>query len=132
MILPTEMVIPTGDAAQVVVADSKSLKAKLRSAERTERTKAMLLVFPLFAFLLVTFLVPIGSLLTKSFRDPTVSQELPHAAALLRAWDPASGQLPGEQIYAAFGQDLSAAKGTDGVSRVASRLNYDESGMRSL
>lgn len=126
------MAIPTTDATQVVVSDSKSLKARLRSAERTERTKAMLLVFPLFAFLLVTFLIPIASLLTKSFRDPTVSQELPHAAVLLRAWDPAGGKLPGEQIYDAFGQDLTAAKGTDGVSRVASRLNYDEGGMRSL
>ncbi|WP_429459781.1 ABC transporter permease [Paraburkholderia sp. JPY465] len=126
------MAIPTTDSTQVVVSDSKSLKARLRSAERAERTKAMLLVFPLFAFLLVTFLIPIGSLLTKSVRDPTVSQELPHAAVLLRAWNPASGQLPGEQVYAAFGQDLTAAKGTDAVSRVASRLNYDESGMRSL
>lgn len=132
MILPSDLVVPPSDAAHALVADSKSLKAKLRSAERAERTKAFLLVFPLLAFLLVTFLIPIGSLLLKSFRDPTISQELPHAAVLLRAWDPSSGKLPGEHVFEAFGQDLLAAKGTDGVSRVASRLNYDESGMRSL
>jgi putative spermidine/putrescine transport system permease protein len=132
MILPTDLTIPASDPAPALVADSKSLKAKLRSAERAERIKAMLLVFPLFVFLLVTFLIPIGSLLAKSFRDPTISQELPHAATLLRSWDPSHGQLPSEQLYAAFGQDILAAKGTDGITRVASRLNYDESGMRSL
>lgn len=132
MILPTEFAVPQGDAEQMVVVNSKSLKARLRGAERAERVKAMLLIFPLLAFLLVTFLVPIGSLLMKSLRDPTVSSELPHAAALLRQWDPSTGKLPEERVYAAFGQDLLAIKGTDGVSRVASRLNYDDTGMRSL
>ncbi len=132
MILPSDLIVPTGDTVAVAVVDSKDLKAKLRSAERAERGKAMLLVFPLLAFLLITFLVPIGSLLMKSFRDPVLSQELPHAAALLRAWDPAKAKLPGDQVYAAFGQDLLAIAGTDSVSRVASRLNYEESGMRSL
>ncbi|MEM5382680.1 ABC transporter permease [Paraburkholderia phymatum] len=116
----------------MTVKDSKSLKAKLRSAERTERVKAFLLVAPLLVFLLVTFLVPIGSLLMKSFRDPTLSQEMPHASALLREWDPSGDKLPGEQVYDAFAHDLLAAKGSEGVSRIASRLNYDEAGMRSL
>ena len=132
MILPTDIAVPQGDAEQAVVADSKNLKARLRSAERAERVKAMLLVFPLLAFLLVTFLVPIGSLLMKSFRDPTVSRELPHTAVLLRDWSPAAGKLPGEHVYEAFGRDLIALKGTDGMSRVAGRLNYDDTGMRSL
>ncbi|WP_242538969.1 ABC transporter permease [Trinickia acidisoli] len=132
MILPTEFAVSQGDAEQAVVVDSKSLKARLRGAERAERIKATLLIFPLLAFLLVTFLVPIGSLLMKSFRDPTVSQELPHAAVLLREWNPAAGKLPPEHVYETFGEDLLAIKGTDGVSRVASRLNYDDTGMRSL
>ncbi|AFQ51096.1 ABC transporter permease [Burkholderia cepacia] len=132
MILPTDISVPASDAGQVAIADSRSLKAKLRSAERAERVKAMLLVLPLLAFLLATFLVPIGSLLMKSFRDPTISNELPHAAGLLREWDPATGKLPGEHVYEAFGQDLLAAKVSEGVSRVASRLNYDEAGMRGL
>lgn len=132
MILPTDVAVPRGDAEQGGVADSRSLKAKLRSAERAERAKAAMLVFPLLAFLLVTFLVPIGSLLLKSFRDPVVSLELPHAARLLHHWSPSAGQLPGEHVYEAFGRDLLAIKGTDGMSRVASRLNYDDTGMRSL
>ncbi|WP_245964655.1 ABC transporter permease [Trinickia dinghuensis] len=132
MILPTDVAVPQGDADQAAVVDSKSLKARLRGAERAERFKAMLLVFPLFAFLLVVFLVPIGSLLMKSFRDPTLSERVPHAAALLREWNPAAGKVPGDQVYEALGRDLLAIKGTNGISEVASRLNYDDVGMRSL
>jgi putative spermidine/putrescine transport system permease protein len=132
MILPTDVAVPRGDAEHAVVADSKSLKARLRSAERAERFKAAALVFPLLVFLLVTFLVPIGSLLMKGFRDPVVSREMPHAAALLREWNPGPGALPSERVYEAFSHDLLAIKGTDGMSRVASRLNYDDAGMRSL
>ena len=132
MILPHDMTVPADQSPQMTVNDSKSLKAKLRSAERTERVKAFMLVAPLLIFLLVTFLVPIGSLLMKSFRDPTLSQEMPHASVLLREWDPSGGKLPGEQVYDAFARDLIAAKGSEGVSRIASRLNYDEAGMRSL
>jgi putative spermidine/putrescine transport system permease protein len=132
MILPTDMTVPASDVPAMIADDSRGLKARLRRAERAERAKALLLVFPLLAFLLATFLVPIGSLLLKGFRDPTISNELPHAAALLRNWDPASGKAPGDAVYAAFGSDLTAAKGNDGVSRVASRLNYDEAGLRSL
>ncbi|MEC5409869.1 ABC transporter permease [Paraburkholderia sp. MPAMCS5] len=132
MILPTDMTVPASDVPATLADDARSLKARLRRAERKERAKALMLVFPLLAFLLVTFLVPIGSLLLKSFRDPAISDELPHAAALLRNWEPASGKVPGDAVYTAFGNDLLAAKDNDGVSRVASRLNYDEAGLRSL
>lgn len=132
MILPTDFAVSAAEAEQDTITDSKSLKAQLRGAERAGRIKAMLLIFPLLAFLLVTFLVPIGSLLMSSFRDPTVSQEMPHAAALLRYWQSATGKLPSEQVYDAFARDLLVAKGNEGVSRVASRLNFDEAGVRSL
>lgn len=126
------MTVLTHNLENVAVPDSKALKAKLRRTERAGQVKAMLLMFPLLAFLLVTFLVPIGSLLLKSLRDPTVSQELPQAAAMLRAWEPKGGKLPDEQLYATFGKELVASRAGEGLSRVASRLNYDETGMRGL
>lgn len=132
MIHSTEMTVSTTDVLGSNVDDSKGLKARLRRAERKERAKATMLLLPLLAFLLVTFLVPIGNLLLKSVRDPTVSQELPHAAALLRSWNPSDGKLPSDAVFDAFGKDLVSAKANDGVSRVAARLNYDEAGLRSL
>jgi len=96
------------------------------------QVKAYLLIFPLLAFLLISFLLPIGSLLLKSFKDPTVSTALPHAATLLHDWDPKSGKIPDERTFTALIMDLQASKANDGPSRVASRLNFDEPGMRSL
>ncbi|MDN8035921.1 ABC transporter permease [Burkholderia vietnamiensis] len=132
MILPSDMTVLTHDIENVAVPDSKALKAKLRRTERAGQIKAMLLMLPLLAFLLVTFLVPIGSLLLKSLRDPTVSQELPQAAAMLRTWEPKGGKLPDDRLYATFGKELVASRAGEGLSRVASRLNYDETGMRGL
>jgi putative spermidine/putrescine transport system permease protein len=126
------MTVMTPGIENVAVPDSKVLKAKLRRTERAGQIKAMLLMFPLLAFLLVTFLIPIGSLLLKSLRDPTVSQELPHTAAMLREWEPKIGKLPDEQLYATFGKELIASRAGEGLSRIASRLNYDETGMRGL
>ncbi|HDR8925059.1 TPA: ABC transporter permease [Burkholderia vietnamiensis] len=126
------MTVLTHDIENVAVPDSKALKAKLRRTERAGQIKAMLLMLPLLAFLLVTFLVPIGSLLLKSLRDPTVSQELPQAAAMLRTWEPKGGKLPDDRLYATFGKELVASRAGEGLSRVASRLNYDETGMRGL
>lgn len=132
MILPSDMTVMTHGIENVAVPDSKALKARLRRTERAGQIKAMLLMFPLLAFLLVTFLVPIGSLLLKSLRDPTVSQELPHTAAMLREWEPKAGKLPEEQLYATLGKELVASRAGEGLSRIASRLNYDETGMRGL
>ncbi|MBP0619235.1 ABC transporter permease subunit [Cupriavidus sp. LEh25] len=132
MMIPTDISAPTSKVLHVTVADAKSLKARLRNAERAGQMKALLLILPLLAFLLVTFLLPIGSLLMKSFQDPTISQELPRAAAMLREWDPKAGKLPDEKVYAAFGEELMASKEAGGATRIASRLNFDEAGMRSL
>ncbi|WP_407277626.1 ABC transporter permease [Aromatoleum evansii] len=97
-----------------------------------EQVKAYLLILPLFAFLLICFLLPIGALLVKGFTDPTLNDELPHAASLLREWDPAKGAVPDEETFATFAKDLAASRPNDGASRVAKRLNIDQPGMRSL
>ena len=44
-----------------------------------------MLVLPLLAFLVVSFVLPIGSMLTRSFGDSTVADILPRTAAALRS-----------------------------------------------
>lgn len=119
-------------ASEFHATGTRDLKSQLRHAERMDQAKAYLLILPLFAFLVVCFLLPIGSLLIKSFKDPTVPTELPNVAPLLRDWDPAAGLVPSEEIFATFAKDLAASRSNDGASRVATRLNLDEPGMRSL
>lgn len=119
-------------AADMHVIGARTLKSQLRRAERMNQVKAYLLIMPLFAFLLVSFLLPIGSLLIKSFNDPTLPTELPETSRLLRDWDPSAGSLPGEEVFSSFAAELAAARANDGASRVGTRLNLDEAGMRSL
>lgn len=126
------MTIELSEGGPARPAATRGLKSQLRHAERTARVTAYLLILPLFAFLLICFLLPIGSLLIKSFNDPTLSAELPNAARLMRRWEPSTGKLPSEEIFAAFSRDLAASRANDGASRVATRLNFDGPGMRSL
>lgn len=127
--IPLSEGIPANEAC---VTGARSLKSQLRRAERMDQVKAYLLILPLFAFLLISFLLPICALLIKGFTDPTLSTELPHAAGLLRDWEPATGKVPNEETFASFARDLAVSRPNDGASRVAKRLNIDQPGMRSL
>src|SRR5688500_1965999 len=84
-----------------------ALKQRLQQVGRRRQVRALLLVLPLFLCLAVTFVVPIGNLLVKSFYDPDLASLLPQTAPAIEAWD---GQdLPPEEVFAAFAADLQAA-----------------------
>ena len=48
------------------------------------------------------------------------------------SWDPAAGELPPEAAFAALAEELAAAYESRELGRVATRLNYEASGTRSL
>lgn len=100
-----------------------------QSGQRARRT-TMLLVLPLVAFLVVSFILPIGSMLTRSVGDTTVSEILPRTAAALRSWD-GKGRPP-FSAYSALADDLTRANRTGQIGKVATRMNYERAGMRSL
>ena len=92
--------------------------------------KAWLLVLPLLAFIGVTFIVPLGAMLTRSVHTPVVADALPETLALLRAWDAAG--LPGEAVYAAAAREIRLARETRTLGQVATRINRLQSGMRGV
>ncbi|MGE0716388.1 MAG: ABC transporter permease [Alphaproteobacteria bacterium] len=94
------------------------------------RTKAALLVAPLFLFLLATFVGPIGAMLWRGAVDPEVAPVFPRTLAALAAWDGAT--LPGEPAFAALTADIREARATGTLAAAATRLNYDVNGFRSL
>ncbi len=110
--------------------DGASLKRQLRRSRRMEQLKSAALVLPLFLFLLATFLVPIGSLLTRGVLDPEVAGALPRVTAALAEWD--GRDLPSEEAFAALIADIRAARAAGTLASAATRLNYDVSGFRSL
>ena len=93
------------------------------------RLRAASLALPLVAFVSVTFLGPMLSLLTKSFHDPEVADALPETMAALRDWD---GQgTPSDEAFAATAREFVAAREERTLGRTANRVNRVASGMRS-
>lgn len=119
---------PPGDGV-LRSADGVPLKTSLRRALRRNKIKAVLLVLPLFGFLILAFVMPIVEMLTRSVHSTEVSQYLPRMAETIQGWD--GEGLPGEPVYAALAQDMKFGLEERTLGRVASRLNYERSGMRS-
>lgn len=110
-------------------ADGTPLKVALARAERREKVKALGLVLPLFAFIILSFVVPILIMLYNSVYDPDVAENLPQTVVALKQWD--GKELPSEEVFAAFVADMKAAQKNKQVALVGKRLNYEISGIRS-
>ena len=106
------------------------LARALASAERVKKLKAVALIAPLFVFLVISFIGPIGALLLKSFVDTELAPILPHVTKEIARWD--GRQLPDEVTYAALIDDIRNASAAGTLARAATRLNYDISGFRTL
>lgn len=62
----------------MVTADGVPLKTSLRRAERRRKITAFMLVVPLLAFILLTFIAPIGDMLWRSVDNPAIINTLPN------------------------------------------------------
>lgn len=117
-------------SAPLTAADGEPLKLKLARERRNKQLKAVALVAPLVVFLLLTFLIPIVTLLKRSVDNPEIVTYLPKTTAQIAGWDRKA--LPSEAVFQAMAQDLTVAREAKTVSEVAKRLNMDISGFRSL
>lgn len=131
MLLPSALLAVATTARSGEGGADPALKRRLRVAERRARLRAYALIAPLFAFIALSFLVPIGMMLLNSVHDPVVSEVLPRTAALLEQM-PARAQVPDEPVYAALAADMKAAAEAQTASRAASRLNFEQSGLRTM
>ena len=113
-------------------ADGTPLKKSLSRSLRQQKIRALLLISPLLIFILVAFIMPIVSMLSRSVENDLVSQTLPATVSAIQSWDALSGELPDEQIYKAFAQDIQNAAKAKVHTKVALRLNYEKSGIASL
>jgi len=116
----------------LTTADGTPLKASLARAERRNRNRALLLVAPLFGFILVFFLVPIGDMLIRSVDNAVVGEILQRSVPLLSEWDETTGELPSEAIFKAMVLDIQDGRETRTIGKVGKRMNYEKSGMLSL
>ena len=94
------------------------------------RLRAAGLVLPLVAFIGVTFVAPVATMLVRSVYDPVVAGVLPETLGALAAWD--GEGAPPEAVYAAAARELLRAREERTLGRVASRVNRVQGGLRSV
>ncbi len=116
----------------ILAADGRPLRQSLARALRLQKLRALMLIAPLLIFILVTFAAPIADMLFRSVENAIVPNTLPLTVAALEDWDDASGQPPGEKVFAALRQDLLAAVAAKAHTKLGSRLNYEQTGVASL
>ncbi len=113
----------------ISTADGLPLKQSLKKAERGRRFKALMFVLPLLAFVSVSFVLPIFDMLFRSVDNPVVSTYLPKTIEQLTLWK--GKELPKEEVFETLARELLIAKKNRTIGKVAARLNFETSGMRS-
>lgn len=117
------------ETAPLLEIDGVPLKVKLARAERSRKLRAMGLVLPLFAFVVLTFLYPLLVMTLKSVTNDETSGRLTHTSAALASWD--GKELPDEPAFAALAEDLKAAQEKREAGEIAKRINSEFSGAMS-
>ena len=117
-------------AAQPIMIDGVPLKERLAQAERRKKYIAFGMVLPLLIFVVITFAVPIASMLFRSVDNPRMTELAPNLVQALNEWDGA--ELPSEEVFETAFLDLTAAKEAGTLGRIATHLTYSLSGGRSL
>ncbi len=116
--------------APMMDASGIPLKLSLRRAESKKRRTAIMLVLPLLAFILITFIFPIGQMLWRSVDNPKFQAYLPKTTAILQKWDGKSEI--GNRFYETMGAEMAQAMRDRTLGKVANRFNRDMSGGKSL
>jgi putative spermidine/putrescine transport system permease protein len=116
----------------MLAADGRPLKESLGRALRRQKLRALALIAPLLLFVLLTFVIPIVSMLIRSVDNEIVENTLPGTVPALAAWDSTSQDLPSEDVYQNMFFDLFTAAEARRHTRLGSRLNYETTGLASL
>lgn len=114
----------------LISVDGMPLKKKLAKAMFRSRARAFGLAFPLLAFIIVAFIVPIIIMMTQSFYDDRYATLMPQSTAVMADWDGISE--PTEAMATAMVADLIVARTEKTIGRVATRVNRELSGARSM
>lgn len=107
-----------------------SLNQRLRQVDRAKTRRSLLLIAPLLTFVVVCFILPILSILSKSVENPEFSDTLPKTTVALQQWS--GKELPDESLYALLGKELISAREHGQIAIVAKRISYENPSFRRL
>ena len=115
---------------KILSSDGLPLEVSLKKAERKNKLKAVALVAPLFLFILIIYVFPIGDMLFRSVDDRMITKMLPKTFKAMEKWD--GSDLPDEPVYQGLYEDLTFLKKNKTYGKIIARLNYEKSGFSSL
>jgi len=115
---------------EMTTNDGVPLKVSLRRSQRKLKLWAFLLVAPLLIFILVSFIIPVVNMTMRGVENPQVANIMPNVVETLENWQ--GTELPDEAVYAALVTDLTMGRKNKNIGKVATRLNYERSGMRRV
>jgi putative spermidine/putrescine transport system permease protein len=126
---------------QLLTNDGVPLKESLRKSLRRTKIRSFLLLLAPLLFLLIMFVGPIGSLLSRSIDDLNINTVLPQTFAQYELWEDKS-ILPTEEMFAAVINDIRITHkledsegnniGKNLLGKAGTRMTYEYSGWRSL
>ena len=114
----------------ITAADGTPLKKKLAQALFRSRLRATGLVLPLFAFVMASFVIPILALMWQGVYNDTFARFTPNLSEELQKWDGVS--QPSEEMFVALVADIKTARKDKTIGRIATRVNQELPGTRSL
>ncbi len=120
----------TDASGNLLAADGTPLKKKLGQALFRSRIRAFGLTVPLLLLILLAFVLPVATFLKQAVYNDQFEKHMPNLTPLLTQWDAHSE--PDEAMYAALVADLVLNKKNKTIGKVASRVNREYSGTRSL
>ncbi|MDB4082329.1 ABC transporter permease [Candidatus Pelagibacter sp.] len=115
---------------KILSSDGTPLEVSLKKAERKNKLRAVMLVAPLFLFILITYVFPIGDMLFRSVDDRMITKMLPKTFKAMEDWN--GTDLPDEPVYKGLYEDLTYLKKNKTYGKIIARLNYEKSGFSSL
>lgn len=114
----------------LLAADGTPLRRKLAQSLFRSRVRAFGLTLPLLALVICAFVIPIITMLSQSVYDDRFSRLMPTVTAALKDWDGHSP--PTEAMATALVADLIKTRKNRTIGQVATRVNREISGARSL
>jgi putative spermidine/putrescine transport system permease protein len=109
-------------------AEQKSFLKTQRKAKRT----ALFFVLPLLLFIIVSFVLPIGTMLFRSVYHPVVAELIPNTLAELSHWDEQSDTLPDGEVIKVFALELKQLVKNKTFGKLAEEINRAMPGSSSL
>lgn len=111
------------------VRPDHTLRISMKKAAKRQKRIALFLVAPLFAFVVLTFIMPIGQMLVQSFYNPEFASLSPR----LTAWfETHPDEPPDEAAFAALVSDLRDMQEKRVAGQAGTRVNHAYPEARSM